>query len=453
MKKRFFVAAWLATVIAIPSALAGVPADQAARLGKDLTMMGAEVAGTGDVPAFTGGLNAIPAGVKFDPKTQHPPNPYPSDKPKFTITAANMAQYADRLDEGHKALLKRYASYKMDVYESRRSCTVPQYVQTATKNNATVAKLTPDGEGVLGGIVGVPFPIPQSAKEVVWNSKLRFLPHKGTRSFAAAPVQSNGSYNLINVQDEVISGWHNPANKKAEDLNNIWVKYISNTIGPPRLAGNVILVHDSLNATVEQRKAWSYSPGTRRTRRAPDIAYDNPGFNTDGMTTADSFYGFNGALDRYDWTLKGKAVKFIPYNSYSLLHTKYKDLLTPKHINQAAARYEPHRVWVVDAKLRAGQRHNYMRRVMYIDEDSYIPTGVEIYDGRGQLWRYQELHTGMAYHIPACGAVAELVYDLLGGGRYLANTMIGEERPPNPQADELNEERFTPEALRTLGVR
>ena len=49
--------------------------------------------------------------------------------------------------------------------------------------------------------------------------------------------------------------------------------------------------------------------------------------------------------------------------------------------------------------------------------------------------------------------MAELVYDLLGGGRYLANTMIGEERPPNPQADELNEERFTPEALRTLGVR
>ena len=292
-----------------------------------------------------------------------------------------MAQYADRLDEGHKGLLKRFSDYEMNVYESRRSCTVPQYVQAATKNNAIVAKLTPDGEGVLGGIVGVPFPIPQNAKEVVWNSKLRYLPHKGTRSFAAAPVQSNGAYTLISVQDEVISSWHDPSKKKAEELNNVWVKYISNTIGPPRLAGNVILVHDSLNATVEPRKAWSYSPGTRRTRRAPDIAYDNPGFNTDGMTTADSFYGFNGALDRYDWTLRGKSVKFIPYNSYLLLHTKYKDLLKPKHINQSVVRYEPHRVWVVEAKLKRGSApHLCAARDVYRRGQLYP-------DGRGNLRR------------------------------------------------------------------
>lgn len=435
------------------SALADVPAEQAARLGRDLTPMGAEAGGSGDIPAWNGGLSAPPAGVKYDVKKEHPPNPFPGDKPRFTVTAANMAQYADRLDEGHKGMLKRFPGYKMNVYVARRTCTVPQYALAATKANAAVAKLTRDGEGVLGGIVGEPFPLFQNAMELVWNTKLRYLPHKGTRTFSAAPMQANGSYNLIKVQDEVISRWHDPAKKRAEDLNNVSLKYISNTIGPPRLAGNVILVHESLNSTVEPRKAWSYSPGTRRTRRAPDISYDNPGFNTDAMTTADSFYGFNGALDRYDWTVRGRSVKFIPYNVYEVLHTKYKDLLKPGHLNQDVVRYEPHRVWTVEGKLRPSQRHLYAKRVMHIDEDSYIPVGVEIYDGRGQLWRYQELLLGNAYHIPSCGAAAEVVYDLLGSGRYLANTMIGEETPPNPNADELTEERYTPEALRTIGVR
>ena len=454
MTRRYVAAVSAAAIIlSVTSASAEVPAEQAARLGKDLTPMGAEAGAAGDVPAWTGGLTAPPAGVKYNPRREHPPNPFPNDKPRYTITSANMAQYADRLDEGHKAMLKRFADYKMNVYESRRSCAHPQYIYAATKNNALVARLTKDGEGVTGGIMGVPFPIFTNARELVWNTKLRFLPHKGTRTSSAAPMQANGSYNLIKIQDEVLSRWNDPSKKRAEDLGNVSLMYISNTISPPRLAGNVILVHESLNSTVEPRKAWSYSPGTRRTRRAPDIAYDNPGFNTDGLTTADSFYGFNGALDRYEWSLRGKSVKLIPYNSYQLLHTKYVDLLKPGHLNQDVVRYEPHRVWAVDAKLRPDKRHSYARRVMYIDEDTYIPAGVEIYDGRGQLWRYQEMHTGNAYHIPACGTAAEVTFDLLGSGRYLANTLIGEEPPPNPYADELTEQRFTPEAMHSLGIR
>jgi hypothetical protein len=46
----------------------------------------------------------------------------------------------------------------------------------------------------------------------------------------------------------------------------------------------------------------------------------------------------------------------------------------------------------------------------------------------------------------------ELVYDLLSG-RYLALSMRSEEPPVNYFADELNEARYTPEAIRTLGVR
>ena len=43
---------------------------------------------------------------------------------------------------------------------------------------------------------------------------------------------------------------------------------------------------------------------------APTIAYDNPGTNSDGITTSDSFGGFNGAPDRFDWTARGRSEKF-----------------------------------------------------------------------------------------------------------------------------------------------
>ncbi|NOT41072.1 MAG: DUF1329 domain-containing protein [Alphaproteobacteria bacterium] len=450
--KRILFASAFALVF-VPVASAKVPAAQADRLGKDLTWNGAETAGSGDVPAYTGGIQSPPAGVKFDPKTQHPPDPFPGDKPKYTITAANMGQYEGKLTEGSKALLKRLPTFKMNVYESRRSCTVPQYVQAATKNNALVAGLTPDGEGVTGGIMGTPFPITENAQEMAWNHRLRFLPHKLYRQYATAPVQANGSFNMIRYQDEAIVNWTDPKMKKAEDLQNIQLMYLQNTVAPPRLAGNVILVHESLNGAVEPRKAWSYNPGQRRTRRAPDIAYDNPGFNTDGMSTADSFTGFNGALDRYTWSMGGKSVKIVPYNSYKVLNSKYSDLIKPNNLNTDLTRYEAHRVWTIEAKLKGGQRHLYARRVMHMDEDQRAMVAAELYDGRGGLWRVQELHSVNFYHVPMCFSIAELVYDVQSSGRYLAGSLVSEEKPFNFDADELSSSRFQPDALRTIGVR
>ncbi|MBL9098617.1 MAG: DUF1329 domain-containing protein [Alphaproteobacteria bacterium] len=454
-KTKLLMLATAVAVLGTGAAFAKVPADQVARLGKDLTPMGSERAGSPDgmVPAWDGGLSAPPAGIKFDPKTQNVPNPFPNDKPKFTITGANAGQYDANLTDGHKALLKKFGSYKMNVYESRRTCALPQYAYEAIKYNAANAELTPDGDGIKNFKVGYPFPIPGNAMELMHNKRFSFRGYKTTRQFAAAPVQSNGSFNLISVQDEAIFRYANPAVKSSDELNNIGLLYIANTIAPARLAGNVILVHESINASVEPRKAWQYSPGTRRVRRAPDIAYDNPGTNTDAMSTSDAFDGFNGALDRYTWDLKPRQTKFIAYNSYDLLHTKYANLVKPQHINQDLVRYEPHRVHVVEAKLKAGSRHVYARRVFYMDEDAKVVNNAENYDGRGQLWRFQEIPLVNAYHVPHCGTGAlELVYDLLSS-RYLALSMRAEEPPVNYFADELNEARYTPEAIRTLGVR
>jgi hypothetical protein len=214
----------------------------------------------------------------------------------------------------------------------------------------------------------------------------------------------------------------------------------------------VILVHETLNRALEDRKAWQYSPGTRRVRRAPNIAYDNPGTNSDGLSTSDSFDGYNGAPDRYDWTVLGKSEKFVAANSYDATLATYDQLIKPLHLNQDYVRYENHRVWTIEAKLKEGTRHVYSRRVKHLDEDSWTMTGAELYDGRGELWRVQELHGRQSYAVPLCNKGAEIVYDLQAG-RYLALALQNEGQPINYAADELNADRYTPAAIRRLGVR
>ncbi|MFM7738945.1 MAG: DUF1329 domain-containing protein, partial [Planctomycetota bacterium] len=210
-----------------------------AKLGSSLTPMGSEMAGTpdGEVPAWTGGLSSPPPGINFDPKKMNTPNPFPSDQPKFTITGANMGQYEGKLTDGHKALLKKYGSYKMKVYQSRRTCALPQYAYEAVKANAANSDLTPDCDGIKNFRVGLPFPILDSnptkaAQQLIMNKRFSFRGYKATRQFSAAPVQSNGSYNLLVVQDEAIFRYANPSVKTSDVLNNIGLLYIANTISP-----------------------------------------------------------------------------------------------------------------------------------------------------------------------------------------------------------------------------
>src|SRR5580658_706243 len=166
-----------AAMLFAQAAWGAVSPQDAARLGAELTPLGGEKAANADgsIPAWNGGIKSIAdAGVSGYHPGDHHPDPYASDKPLFTITSANMAQYAAKLTEGHKALFKSYPDYKMVVYPTHRSAAVPERVYEATKRNATSAKLVTDGNGFTGAVGGTPFPIPQAGVEVFWNHVTRF---------------------------------------------------------------------------------------------------------------------------------------------------------------------------------------------------------------------------------------------------------------------------------------
>lgn len=435
---------------------AAVSPQDAARLGADLTPLGGEKAGNADgsIPAWNGGLkSAADAGFPNYHSPDHYPDPFATDKPLFIITPANIAQYAAKLTEGHKALFKAYPDYRMIVYPTHRSGASPQRVYDATKRNATTAKLVPDGNGFTGAIGGTPFPIPQNGLEVYWNHVTRWRGVAAGLQIGQAPMTAGGAFTLVNFKEQFYFTYYEPGMTEAQ-LNNILVYFTQETTGPARLAGEVLLVHETIDQAKEPRRAWLYNPGQRRVRRAPNVAFDNPGTNADNLRTDDQFDVYNGSPQRYDWKLVGKKEMYVPYNAYHLQDPKlrYNDLLHKNHINQDFARYELHRVWVVDATLKPGQSHIYSRRTLYVDEDSWQILAVDCYDSRGQLWRVQEGHAMNYFNLPSLWTSLELVMDL-SNGRYLALGLQSEERSSYDFNIKVTAADFQPSVLERMGIR
>lgn len=457
MFKKFLTlgAAAAAVVIALP-AWSGVSAQDAARLGNDLTPLGGERAGNaaGTIPAWDGGITSpAKAGFPSFRAGGHHPDPFASDKPLYTVTRANMAQYANLLTEGHKKLLTQYPTYKMLVYPTRRSAAAPQRIYDATKRIATTATLAPGGNGVLSAGEGIPFPIPKEGVEVFWNHVLRYRADAATRQIGQAPVTASGSYTMVKFKDEFYVSYSLPG-ARSEALDNTILYFIQETTAPARLAGEILLVHETLDQSKENRKAWIYNPGQRRVRRAPDVAFDNPGTNSDNLRTSDQFDMYNGSPQRYNWRLVGKREMLVPYNSYKLHSNtlKYTDILKKNHVNQDHTRYELHRVWVVDSVLKPGVSHLYKRRTLYVDEDTWQILAVDVYDSRDQLYRVQEGHPINYYDVPTFWTTLELVMDL-SNGRYLALGLDNEE----PRTYDFSAKRtpadYQPSTLQRRGVR
>jgi len=436
------------------AALAELGAADLAKLGTTLTPMGAEKAGNaaGTIPAWDGGITKIPAGVNYKAGGSYP-DPFPNDKPLFTISAANADKYKDILSPGQMAMMKQYPDYKLVVYPSRRTASFPEGHYKETRDCAAKAKLAPGGNGVVGCNGGIPFPIPANGNEAIWNHELRYAGDTFAQNWAQAAVTASGDFALVRFEYEYDFSYGNLSKTAAQREANKKLNYLQTTTAPARLAGQILLVHETVDQAKDPRSAWTYNPGQRRVRLAPNVAYDNPGTAADGLRTNDDFGMYNGATDRYDWKLVGKKEMYIPYNSNRLSSPTVKtgDLIKPGHLNQDLARYELHRVWVVDATLKPGTSHIYSRRTFYIDEDSWGVIMIDKYDGRGALWRFAEQHSENWYNVPMWFGTVEVHHDLQSR-RYIALGLRNEESKIYEALKRTGAD-YTPQNLRNIGTR
>lgn len=435
---------------------------RAAALKETLTPMGALKEGnaTATIPAWDGGL--LGAKIPFNYTGDgHHPDPYPKDKPLYTITHENLSYYQEQVPLGLQALIKRYPdTFKLPVYPTRRSHSAPDWVYQNSRRNAVNAHLAKSGNGITGAFGGVPFPIPLNnrgqydALQIIWNHIMRWRGTHVVRDASEVAVHRNGAYSLVTSRQQVYFKYYDPA-YNWQSLDNMIFFYLSFTKRPARLAGGILLVHETLDQGLAPRRAWGYNAGQRRVRRAPNLNYDAPIAVADGLRTADDTDMYNGSPDRYHWRLVGKKEMIIPYNNYTLdsASLTYDQLLQRGHIDPDHTRYELHRVWVIEATLKPNQRHIYTKRTFYIDEDSWSIAVADQYDRRGELWRVSVAYLKNYYEVPTTWSALDTFHDL-HAGRYHVQFLDNEQRQGLDFSQAIPRERlFKPSQLRRLGRR
>lgn len=451
----------LACLVAAP-ALAKVSAQEAAELGgPKLTAFGAEKAGNADgsIPAYSGPLTAGQAGVSV-PTGGMPPDPFSGDKVLYTVSAANLGQYAGIVTPGTAEILKKYPDFHLNVYQTRRTAGYPQWVLDNTRKNATTAEVVGPiaGDGVTGAYGGIPFPIPKTGYEALWDV---YLSWNGVAVDATNGggyfVDSSGNATLTNrTNSQTTYNFYNP------DGTALTVPYYYQTLAtmtaPAGEDGQKVVENLPINYGNNDQQTYVYTIGQRRVRLAPEYKYDTPIGANGGAFNYDETNIYSGRPDRFDFKLVGKKEMLIPYNTYKPLQPSAttSSWLTPKHPNPDLIRWEKHRVWVVEATLKPGQRHVYSRRTFYIDEDTWSFSSADAYDQGGQLYRTSYSLPfavyNAAYPVSYAGS---LLFFNLNRGSYATSQSFG--GPNNGSVRYLNKEfspsLYTPENMAGTGIR
>lgn len=439
-----------AALLAAAPAFAAVSADEAAKLKTELTPLGGEKAGNkdGSIPAWTGGHTTPIAGDKPGGRRG---DPFKDDKPLYSVSAKNMDQHAALLTDGTQAMLKKYPDFRLDVYPTRRTAAAPQWVYDNTFKNATRVKLNGDiPEGAYGGI---PFPVAKTGAEVIWNHLLRW---RGTSwQFQVNQYQLTSDGRAVLTTDgtgdqQMPYYFQDGTPESFAKANEYWLLRLINQ-GPPIRAGEAIVGRVNIDGAKDQ--AWVYLTGQRRVRKLPNPCCDTPTPATAGVMSFDEIQTWTGRIDRFDWKLLGKQEMLIPYNGNKLLQPKTDaEVLGKAYLNPDHVRWEKHRVWVVEATLRAGQRHQAPKSRYYCDEDSWNCVLADRWDANGQLWKTLWSQTFVAPDLPGTVIGAFGFTDLLSGAGFVGN-LYNAKAAQYPLKPRFADSVFTPDALAAEGVR
>jgi hypothetical protein len=421
---------WLALIAGVLAwpAHAQVSPAEADRLHGPLTPVGAERAGNADgsIPPWTGGMaQAAPGYRQGDPR----PDPFPGEAKLFTITAANVAQYGERLPEGARALFRAMPDFRMNIYPTHRTAAWPQPVYDNVFANATRAHAAPEGiaYGVAGAAGGIPFPIPHSGTEIVWNHLLSFWGVSRELHVRTFVGDADGSVELTAGYHEITDFPYYYPGVTPDSVGAYYFKTRRIQDAPASRADEAYTAWQPIDTARDRYVAWRLLPGEHRVRKAPSLSYDTPDADASGLEALDEYYLFFGGPDRYDFTILGKRELYVPYNNNRLYLLPASASIGPHHEIADALRYELHRVWVVEGVLAPGKHHVAPRRRLYIDEDTWQAVYSDEWDEDGKLWKFGHATMYLMPDVPAVVVGTQFVYDLVLGG-YAADFVFAGDR-------------------------
>ncbi|ALX16478.1 hypothetical protein P350_32950 [Burkholderia cepacia JBK9] len=448
----------IGTLSAVAAALLLATGSAAA---EDLTATGAERGPSKDglVPAFAG-RQAPQAGWEYG-KVRGDFWKHRNEQPLYSIDAANLDKYADKLSPGQIQLIRQLKGYRMDVYPSHRECQLPDVAEQNSKANLAAAKPAANGQSLQSAALpGVPFPQPKNGAEAMLNYETRYRGEGIEWSPIATVISprpgSSDWIDGIGPQAEYLpAGRLGKTSPQDVDQMNMAVYFSINS--PAALAGQSFVQRQYYDKDSE---TYYYFPGQRRVRRMPAYTHDAPLIGFENQYLIDDSNMFNGSLDRFDWKLVGKKEMIVPYNAFGLYTFKSKlhDVATPNGISADHRRYEVHRVWVVEATLKPSARHVASKKTFYLDEDSWLALTAEDYDAQGKLWKVRESYPIPVFELGgACDNQPFVQYDLNNGRYVFDGSSIGQGKDIR-YYERANDPRFKPdfytaESLRSVSER
>ena len=436
--------------------------ENVARLGKDLNPIGGIKAGSEDglIPQWTGNVVGLPAGLKWDGPGTTNPDPWPQEQPLFVISADHLDPYRARLSPGQIAMFETYPdTFRMPVYPGHREFAYyPQFYQKVLYN-AEHAELVNDNEGITGFVGGAAFVVPSNGPETIWFTRTTGAFETMDGEYSDIAVFPNGTRSTRRsrfLQESPYASRSNPITAEYEypKLGEYAGYIMTYVTEPARDKGLITSIFEPYDYAKNAREVWRYLPGSRRVRRAPTVGFDTPD-GPGGLKTVDEVRGFNGSMERFDWELLGRQEIFVPYHNYRFddPSLSYDELLTKFHANPDYMRYELKRVWVAQGTLKAGERHIYGKRRVYVDEDTGFAVITENYDGRGELWKVVLTNNIYDYGGQGYARRAQMYHDLRAGA-YIAERLINDSAPMlydvNPMKGPAY---FSPSNVRKLGKR
>jgi hypothetical protein len=443
---------WFALGVASGVAFAAVPEEEAAKLKTTLTPMGAERAATADgaIPAWDGGYTtlfpgAVPGAARIDP--------FAAERPLISISAKNMAEYRAKLSQGTQELLVRFPStYRIDVYPAHRTAAAPPWVYQNNAKNVLAGRLIGSSAGLIPQSVygGIPFPLPSSGAEVIWNHMLRWRGGAVVSDIANYMVTSNGQRVLVTGGIAESQQPYYFEEGTADGFDGEYNVLRLQSEAPPSRSGEVFLEWDRLNP--DESLFWVYVPGQRRVRKLTNACCDMPLPSAAGVINFDEPDVWNGRIDQYDWKLVGKQEIFVPYNANRTQQVGLDELLLAHHLNPDHVRWELHRVWVVEAVLAAGKTNAAAKGRYYVDEDTWTAVLADRWDASGRIIKTLWALPVLMPEFPVVTAQITGGHDLLAGTWVAMGVSNGRARAykPVPRFPGL---RFTPDALAGEGVR
>jgi hypothetical protein len=445
------VACAVLAVCAYSTAFAGVTADEAAKLKTTLTPLGGEKAGNkdGTIPVWDGGTRFV------ESKDGRVPAAFADEKPLFTIDAKNLAKYEDKLADGIKALIKKYPeTFNLQVYTTHRTASAPDWMYENTFKNATRATLkSASGGGYpAGAIGGLPFPIPKNGEEVMLNHLFRW---QGTTVEAEAGAIRflDGKPIRMTVGTRMVQLPYYDQSMTPEKLaaDPVYKKYRVDNFAPPLRAGEKLVVQN--NVDDDKSQTWQYLTGQRRVRKLPQVCCDTPNPMSGGIQNFDEVEGFYGGTGRYDWKLVGKREVYVPYNTNAFTRATLDEVAMKDHFNPKYVRWELHRVWVVEATLKAGQRHVFPTSRFYVDEDGVGVLIAERFDAQGKLAKVVHTTPTVIPGLPGVMLLADPSYDMLRGGYFAIMYNEGRGNKQFSLPGKQPDMKFTPDSITGEGVR